>query len=112
MQDVYTITPHIIERWVIADKVEVASVPGPEDGCPALLMFTDEDEAERFRRETGRYPADAGCEVVYVDLDGLRNLIHTWGYRSVAVVGLEPDGRADFFDAETFCELLEDAEEE
>jgi hypothetical protein len=44
-----------------------------------------------------------------VDADGLRNLIRTLGYRSVALCGLAPDGGADAFDAEGFCELLEDS---
>jgi hypothetical protein len=43
--DVYVVAPTIIERWVIADKVEVASVALPQDGHRALLMFTDENQA-------------------------------------------------------------------
>jgi hypothetical protein len=108
MQDTYTVTPTIIERWVIADKVEVAGVPHPDDdGEVALLVFTNTEQAEAFRAATGLYPASEGCEVVAVDVDGLRNIIGLWGYSTIALCGLEPGGGADCFDAEAFCELLE-----
>src|SRR5215217_9121282 len=100
MADTYIVTPHIIERWVIADKVEMAAAPHPDGGESALLMFTSDAAAETFRTETGKYPACEGFEVVAVDHDGLRNIIRTWGYCSLAVCGLEPGGGADFFDAE------------
>ncbi len=109
MEDTYiTITPHVIERWVVADKVEVAGFRHLEDGERVLVVFTNEDEAEAFRAASGKYPASEGFEVVAVDHEGLRNLIRLWGYRSFAVCGLEPGGGADFFDAEVFCGLLEE----
>ncbi len=106
--DTYIITPHIIERWVIADKVEVVDATHPDDGERALLVFTDEDKAETFRREAGKYPAEEGFEVVAVDHEGLRNIVRTWGFRTIALVGLASDGGADGFDAEGFCEMLEE----
>ena len=38
MQDTYIITPHLIERWVIADEVEVAGITRPDtsEGIPGL----------------------------------------------------------------------------
>ena len=108
MEDTYIITPHVIERWVIADKVEVAGFLHPDNGEPVLLVFTNEAEAEAFRTHSGKYPASEGYTVEAVDHEGLRNIIRLWGYRSFAVCGLEPDGGADFFDAEGFCEMLEE----
>jgi hypothetical protein len=107
MAETYTVTPHIIERWVIADEVEVAGITEPSGR--ALLVFASEEKAEGFRTQTGLYPASEGCEVVAVDLDGVRNLIRTLGYETVALCGLEADGGADVFDAEAFCEMLEDS---
>jgi hypothetical protein len=113
MEDTYGITPHLIERWAIADKVEVAGVTHPDTsaakGERSLLVFADEEKAETFRRGTGLYPASEGFEVVAVDAAGLRNVIEVWGYESVALCGLEPGGGADCFDAGAFCELLEDS---
>jgi hypothetical protein len=114
MDDAFTITPHIIERWAIADKVEVAGVTHPDTsaakGERSLLVFANEDKAESFRAGTGRFPASEGFEVVAVDAAGLRNVIEVWGYESVALCGLEPGGGADCFDAVAFCELLQDDE--
>ena len=108
MEDTYTITPHVIERWVIADKVEVAGVPHPDSsGEVALLVFANEDEAEGFRAVAGKYPESEGFKVAAVDHEGLRNIIELWGYKRLAVCGLEPGGGADLFDAEGFCVLLE-----
>ena|SRR5215210_5553234 len=114
MQDTYIITPHLIERWVIADKVEVVGITHPDtgEGIPgerALLVFASEEKAETFRRRWGLYPASEGYEVVAVDVDGLRNVIRTLGYETVALCGLEADGGADCLGAEAFCEMLEDS---
>jgi hypothetical protein len=106
--DAFTIRPHIIERWQVADRVEVAGLLHPEGGERTLLVFVNGAEAERFRRETGKYPAREGFEAVATDVEGLRNIIKLWGYCLVALSGLESDGGADFLDAETFCEILED----
>ena len=111
-QTTYLVTPHIVERWgwKDADLVEVASAPYPDgSGACALLVFANENEAESFRAETGRFPASEGFEFVAVDVDGLRNVIGLWGYRAIALCGLEPGGGADFFGAEAFCEMLEDS---
>jgi hypothetical protein len=108
VEDTYTITPHVIERWVIADEVQVAGITDPETGAPALLVFANEDEAEGFRAVAGKYPESEGFKVAAVDHEGLRNIIELWGYKSLAVCGLEPGGGADLFDAEGFCVLLEE----
>ncbi len=108
MEGTYNVTPHVIERWQIADAPEYVSVPDREHGGRGLLVFTNEEEAEAFRTATGKYPPGEGFEVVYVDHEGLRNLIRMMGVRSVAVVGLEPGGGAGGFDAEGFCDLLEE----
>ncbi len=86
----------------------MAAIPDPESGEPVLLVFTNEDTAEAFRAAAGKYPESEGFKVEAVDHEGLRNIIELWGYKSLAVCGLEPGGGADFFDAEGFCELLEE----
>ena len=111
MQETYMVTPHVIERWVIADKVEVAGVAQPSGAGRALLVFASEENAETFRTETGLYPASEGFEVVAVDLDGVRNLVRTLGFETVALCGSRSGagGGADVFYAGAFCEMLEDS---
>lgn len=109
MEETIYVTPTIIRRVDRGERtLTVVDVPEEETGERALLVFMNEDQAETFRAETGRYPASEGFEVGAVDLDGLEVICAVWGFKRVALRGPEPD-YVSLFDADVFCEMLEPA---
>jgi hypothetical protein len=110
VEDAISVTPTIIKRVRHAERaLEVVSVPEQETGERALLVFMDEDQAEAFRTDTGRYPASEGFEVGAVDVEGLAAICAVWGFGRVGLRGPEPEA-VSFMDAEEFCEMLEPGE--
>ncbi len=103
----YVVTPTIIRRVDRGERtLTVIDVPEEETGERALLVFMNEDQAEAFRADTGRYPDSEGFEVGAVDLDGLEVICQVWGFKRVALRGPEPEA-VSVLDAEAFCEMLE-----
>jgi hypothetical protein len=107
VEDTIHVRPTIIRRVDYGErKLSVVDVPEQETGERALLVFMNEEQAETFRADTGRYPASEGFEVGAVDLDGLEVICSVWGFGRVALRGPEPEA-VRFMDAEEFCEMLE-----
>ncbi|MDP9476808.1 MAG: hypothetical protein M3R38_14170 [Actinomycetota bacterium] len=101
------ITPTIIyrlDRGVIA-----AAVVEHEDGR-ALCVFRSEEEAERYRTSTGKYPESEGFKVVCANHEALKTLLELHGCTHVAMP--EPwtgEGEVDFFKAADFIGMLEES---
>jgi hypothetical protein len=107
MQNTIRVTPTLIRR-VLPDRIELADVPG-EGGQRALLVFLNEEQAEAFRRETGRFPASEGFVAQATNLEGLKAIQLVWKFPQVALRGPEPDTVSEY-DADYFMAMLEGAE--
>jgi hypothetical protein len=107
MQDTIQVTPTLIRR-VLPDKIEIADVPSA-DGQRALLVFIDDEQAEAFRRETGRFPAPEGFVAQATSLEGLKAIQLVWRFPRVAMRGPEPDVLSEY-DTGDFMAMLEGAE--
>ncbi len=66
----------------------------------------DEDQAEAFRAETGRFPASEGFTVDATDLEDLKAILWAWKLKRIALRGPEPETVSEL-DADTFCAMLE-----
>lgn len=107
MTEYISVRPTLIRRQR-GDRIELATVPAtdPEGSERALLVFMDEDQAEAFSAETGRFPASEGFVVGATHLEGPRAILWAWKLQRVALRGPEPEAMSEL-DADTFCEMLE-----
>ncbi len=107
--DTFTVHPTVLYRATAPDTLEAAVVDDPDGGeRRALLVFRDEEEAEKYRAATGRYPASEGWRPVNLDHRDLANVVAMHGCTHVAMP--EPwtgEGAVDFFDAGGFIGMLE-----
>jgi len=98
-------------RRVLPDKIEIADVPSEAAGAEerALLVFLNEEQAEAFRRETGRFPASEGFVAQATNLEGLKAIQLVWKFPRVVLRGPELDTVSEY-DAYEFMAMLEGAE--
>ncbi len=109
VEDTIYVTPTIIRRVNHGERtLTVINVPDEETGERSLLVFMNEDQADAFRADTGRFPASEGFEVGAVDRDGLEAICAVWGFKRVALREPEPEA-VSVLDADVFCEMLEPA---
>jgi hypothetical protein len=108
MQDTIQVTPALIRR-VLPGKIEIADAPSEGAEGRALLVFINEDQAEAFRRETGRFPASEGFIAQATNLAGLKAIQLVWKFPRVVLCGPEPD-IVSYFEAGDFMAMLEAAE--
>jgi hypothetical protein len=76
----------------------------------ALIVFRDEEEAERFCADTGKYPAAEGFKPVALHHKHLQDVIGIYGCSHVAMP--EPwgsEGGVGFYEAGGFVGLLEES---
>ena len=86
-----------------------AAATTPTEIGEALLVFRGEEDAEAFRRATGRYPASAGFKAASLDQEGISGVLAMHGLDVVAMP--EPwtgVGDVDLFEGENFIRLLEE----
>ena len=74
-----------------------------------LLVFLNEEQAEAFRRETGRFPASEGFIAQATNLEGLKAIQLVWKFPRVVLRGPESDTVSEY-DADEFMAMLEGAE--
>ncbi len=107
--DVFTLTPTVLYRMdPERDLMTVASVP-TETG-EALLVFRSEEDAEAFRRDTGRCPASEGFKAVNLGDEEIADVLAIHDLDVVAMP--EPwtgdaSSYVDLFTRDSFLELLE-----
>lgn len=106
MQDTIEVTPTLIRR-VLPDKIEIADVPSARAEGRALLVFMNEEQAEAFRRETGRFPASEGFIAQATSLEGLKAIQLVWKFARVALRGPEPEAVSEY-SADEFIAMLEE----
>ncbi len=106
-EDLVHITPTIIyrlDRGVIA-----AAVVEHEDGR-ALCVFRSEEEAEKYRTSTGKYPESEGFKMVCVNHEALKTLLELHGCTHVAMPEVwTGEGNVDFFTGPDFIGMLEES---
>ena len=103
-EDLIHVTPTIIHR-----DTHTAAVVEHEDGR-ALIVFRSEEEAEKYRRHTGKQPEEEGFKPVAVDLEDLANIIRLHDCTHVAMP--EPwtgNGLVDFFAAGDFIGMFRES---
>jgi hypothetical protein len=108
MQETIQVTPTLIRR-VLPDKIEIADVASSGAEERALLVFLNEEQAEAFRRETGRFPASEGFVAQATNLEGLKAIQLVWKFPRVVLRGPESDTVSEY-DAGEFMAMLEAAE--
>jgi hypothetical protein len=74
----------------------------------ALLVFRSEEEVEKFRDETGMYPASEGYEAVAVDEAEIARTCIRHNLSRICIPEAPWTGRAgvDFIDADDFVRML------
>lgn len=106
----FVISPTVIYRMTSGGDGHAAAVAETEDGR-ALIVFRNEEEAEKYREHTGKYPASEGFKPVSLDHGALDDVMKLHGCTQVAMP--EPwgggDGGVDTFTAENFIRFLEDS---
>ena len=107
--DGFTLTPTVLYR-MDPERDLLAAATTPTEIGEALLVFRSEEDAEAFRRATGRYPASAGFKAASLDQEGISGVLAMHGLDVVAMP--EPwtgVGDVDLFEGENFIRLLEES---
>ena len=87
-----------------------AAATTPTEIGEALLVFRGEEDAEAFRRDTGRCPASEGFGAVNLSGEEIADVLAMHGLAIVAMP--EPwtgAGGVDLFEGENFIRLLEES---
>ena len=106
-EDTVYIRPTILCRL---DRGTLATVTADADDGRAMVVFRDEEEAERFRSATGRYPESEGFKPVTLSHKNLEDVLRMHGCSHVAMP--EPwtgEGNVDRFEAAAFIGMLEES---
>jgi hypothetical protein len=105
-EETHYMTPTVICR-AGGGKMEAAVVN--VEGARALFLFSSEEEAEEYRRETGTYPRAEGFVNVPLELDGLKDLLALHECTHVVMPwSLTGEAPPDFILADDFVWLLEE----
>ena len=106
-EDLIHIIPTVLyrmERGIHA----AATVEHSPDGR-ALLVFRNEEEAEKYRAHTGKHPEPEGWGPVALDLEDLQNVLKMHECTHVAMPEeWTGEGGVDFFKASDFIGMLEE----
>jgi hypothetical protein len=107
-EDTVHISPTILYR-AGRGKLEAAAVDEGDE--LTMIVFRSEEEAERFRQDTGKYPESEGFKAVNVDHEQLAAFLRVHRYTHVGMP--EPwdgeGGVVDRFEAADFIGLLEES---
>ena len=105
-EETHYITPTVIYR--AGGGTMEAAVVDAEEGR-ALFLFSSEEEAEEYRRETGTYTHAEGFVNVPLELDALKDLLALHECTHVVMpLSLTGDRGPDFILADGFVGLLEE----
>ncbi len=106
-EETHDFTPTVVYR--AGGGALEATVVDHEKGR-ALFLFSSEEEAEEYRRETGTYPRRAeGFVNVPLDLEALKDLLALHECTHVVMPrSLTGEEHPDFIPADGFVELLEE----
>jgi hypothetical protein len=74
-----------------------------------MIVFRSEEEAERFRQDTGKYPDSEGFKAVCVDHEQLAIFLRVHGCTHVGMPEPWGEGGVDRFEAEAFIGMLEES---
>jgi len=87
-----------------------AVVEKPEKGR-ALIVFRSEEEAEKYRSDTGKHPASDGWGPAALDLEDLANVLEMPDCTHVAMPEewIGGKGGVDFFEAAAFIGMLQES---
>ncbi len=107
-EETHDFTPTVVYR--AGGGALEAAVVDHENGR-ALFLFSSEEEAEEYRRETGTYPRRAeGFVNVPLDVDALENLLALHECTHVVMPrSLTGEEHPDFLPADGFVWMLEKA---
>ena len=100
-----------IDRSTQATAVAEKPEEGQSASARALIVFRSEEEAEKYRSDTGKHPAVEGWAPVALDLEDLANVLEWHGCTHVAMPGewIGGAGGVDFFEASSFIGMLENS---
>jgi hypothetical protein len=105
--DLIHIVPTILYR--MERGLQAAATVEPEAGR-ALLVFRNEEEAEKFRADTGKHSEAEGWGPVALDLGDLQNVLKMHECTHVAMPEeWTGEGGVDFFEASDFIGMLEES---
>lgn len=106
----FVLRPTVIYRMTPDGDGHAAAVADTEEGR-ALIVFRNEEEAEKYREYSGKYPASEGFKPVSLDHGALADVMKLHGCTHVAMPGpwVGGDGGVDTFTAENFIRLLEES---
>ena len=76
----------------------------------ALVLFRNEEEAEKFRADTGKYPQEEGFEAVHVDLMDLARLVVRHDCSHICMPEAWGAGAVDFFGALEVLTMLKESQ--
>lgn len=106
----FVIYPTVIYHMTSDGDGHTAAVAEIEDGR-ALIVFRNEEEAEKYREYTGKYPASESFKPVSLDHEALADVMKLHGCTHVVMP--EPwvgrGGGVDTFTAGNFVRLLEES---
>jgi len=87
-----------------------AVVEKPEKGR-RLIVFRSEEEAEKYRSDTGKHPASDGWGPAALDLEDLANVLEMHDCTHVAMPEewIGGEGGVDFFEAASFIGMLQES---
>ncbi len=110
--DTFTLEPTVLYRMDPEHDLQSTATAPTEIG-KALLVFRSEEEAEKFRLNTGLCPASEGFKPVNLSGEEISGVLDMHGLSVVAMpepwTG-EASSGVDLFSREGFLELLEASE--
>jgi hypothetical protein len=105
-EDALIIRPTILSR-PLPGRIQTATVQR-EDGH-TMIVFRSEEEAERFRSDTGQYPEAEGFRAISVDYGQLAAFLEANSCTHVAMPEPWGEGGVDRFEADVFIGMLRES---
>ncbi len=111
----FILTPTVLLRLIEArvgeyteERVELVTAgSGTEE---ALIVFRNPEEAEKFRKTTGKYSAAEGFRRIGMGLEAIKAVFEKWGLRYVHMPeAWGESGVVDTFEADSFVRMLEES---
>ena len=92
-------------------SMQAAAVMEKLEKGRALIVFRSEEEAEKYRFDTGKHPASDGWGPAALDLEDLANVLEMHDCTHVAMPEewISGEGGVDFFEAAAFIGMLQES---
>ncbi len=110
--DTFILEPTVLYRMDPERDLQSTATAPTEIG-EALIVFRSEEDAEKFRRDTGRCPASEGFKAVNLGHEEVADVLAMHGLSVVAMPEMwtgDASSYVDVFTRDNFLELLEVSE--